>query len=493
MNTNANKDTKLTNSIIKYILLAVLLLSIVLICYYAAKSTVFPTTNSESEVPALLRSDIPRISIVLKDGELSTLYESKENVLEGGMEVFDKTGRSDSKSSAKIHCRGYSSFNFTSDKSFNVNLSGKTKILDLPKSKKYVLIAYAFDKTHIRNVVTYSLSDMLNQKNTPQVRLVDLYINNTYLGLYGITPAIDSYETWSDSKNEKILFVTDRPEEKDDYLNFSDNRNRKLVFKYPRKEKPEKYEVIKEDIIPKLNKINDILRSSYNSIDCYDKLCTLVDMDSFENMFILNFIVQNPDANRYSTYFYFDSNGVLHTGPPWDYDIALGSDYPGCFKLNTYMNGIPEQLFLCSSVFRDEVYQKVKSIDSMDRKLLKKVDEYSSEIHDSLISDLTSNGYYSDVSSAESGLNEDMEALRQMITNRYSLLIDILEHYDEYLNVSAGGQMYGCSIWVKKGDSFSEEEYTACQRIYGETFGYNIGFDKDYIFEDNNIELLWME
>jgi len=51
-----------------------------------------------------------------------------------------------------------------------------------------------------------------------------------------------------------------------------------------------------------------------------------LDVDSFIDHHCLNLVTKNLDWGRHSSYFYKDRGGVVHAGPIWDYDRALGSE-----------------------------------------------------------------------------------------------------------------------------------------------------------------------
>lgn len=57
----------------------------------------------------------------------------------------------------------------------------------------------------------------------------------------------------------------------------------------------------------------------------WDQISSMIDVDSFVAFYLLEEFSENPDSCRTSLYMYQDGpNDVLHMGPVWDFDKALG-------------------------------------------------------------------------------------------------------------------------------------------------------------------------
>lgn len=55
------------------------------------------------------------------------------------------------------------------------------------KAKKWILLANAYDSSHLRNKIVLDASAAVGPPYTPECRWVDLYLNGEYAGLYLLT------------------------------------------------------------------------------------------------------------------------------------------------------------------------------------------------------------------------------------------------------------------------------------------------------------------
>lgn len=92
---------------------------------------------------------------------------------------------------AKAKGRGNYSWSF-SKKSFTVKLGAKTNLCGMGESKKWALVANAYDKSLMRNATAYAMGQSFsNMAWSPKTVHVDLYINGSYRGNYMLVERID--------------------------------------------------------------------------------------------------------------------------------------------------------------------------------------------------------------------------------------------------------------------------------------------------------------
>lgn len=284
------------------------------------------------------------------------------------------------KSVIGIEYRGSSSFYFD-QKSFGFEfwdaLSNgiDSVIMDLPKGDDFILYAPANDKSLLRNVLTYELSNQIGMYAT-KTRFVQLYLNGSYNGLYVLMEKIKrnksrvniSKASSSDNSGGYIIKVDkstgDGPYGSyDTYYDANiswrskyDTAGKALLFApFGAKKGVENYFLFEypkaEDITPAqksyINKYLDDFEAALISSNYKDPVLgykAFIDVPSFIDFFLLNELSHNPDAFRLSTFMNKDKGGKLKMGPVWDFNIAWGNDsrtpisatYNWAYNFNNY-------------------------------------------------------------------------------------------------------------------------------------------------------------
>ena len=91
----------------------------------------------------------------------------------------------------EIHARGNASFEFADKKPFSIRLHEKTSVLGMEESKKWVLVANAFDETLSRNTIVTEMAKAMDMAFVPESEYVDLYIDGEYQGNYQIYEKVE--------------------------------------------------------------------------------------------------------------------------------------------------------------------------------------------------------------------------------------------------------------------------------------------------------------
>ena len=99
-----------------------------------------------------------------------------------------------------IKMRGHTSALFNK-KSYTIKLSRKTDLLNMGKSKKWVLTSNARDHALIRNQICFGLSEFVGLPYTPECRQVDLYLNHQYNGTYILQEKVEIGENRIDIRD----------------------------------------------------------------------------------------------------------------------------------------------------------------------------------------------------------------------------------------------------------------------------------------------------
>lgn len=277
-----------------------------------------------------------------------------------------------------IELRGSSSLYFD-QKSYGFefrNSAGEgidTTILDLPKEEDFILYGPANDKSLLRNVIIYELSNQIGWYAS-RTRFVQLHINGSYNGLYVLMEKIKRNKNRvniskiaSDNTGGYIIKIDkssgDATGKPDNYydesfswrssfdpsgtlLGFAPYGPKKgtetyFIYEYP---KPDNITTAQKDYIKKY--IDDFEKAllSQSFKDASSGYRNFIDVDSFIDYFLLNELSHNPDAYRLSTILYKDKSAKLKIGPIWDFNLAFGNDsrtaiaapYNWAYNFNNY-------------------------------------------------------------------------------------------------------------------------------------------------------------
>lgn len=211
-----------------------------------------------------------------------------------------------------------------------------------PEEEDWILYGPYSDKSLIRNVLIYELSNAVGQYAT-RTAFYELEINESFRGTYVLMEKIKRDKNRvaiSKNKEENIsggyILKIDKPtsdgEWYDDSFSFSSkympngnlgqNKNAYFIYEYPDADDvdDDQKEYIQNYIHDFENALaEEELSSEENGYKKY------IDLDSFIDFFILNEVSKNPDGFRLSTYMYKNKDEKLKMGPIWDFNIAFGN------------------------------------------------------------------------------------------------------------------------------------------------------------------------
>lgn len=245
-------------------------------------------------------------------------------------------------------------------KPYQINFEDKVAMLDFPEDKRWILLANTTDKTMLRNDTALYLSRISNLEYTPESDFIQLYLNNSYNGVYQITQKVEETDSrvqigdegyllevtqYYTLKPSDIYFVTER-----EYWGsrFDGTGDLVICIKSPDISIGDsKYSYITEYI----NLIEEILYSD-NFSDPEEGYRKYLDIDSFVDWFLINEISKNIDSRFFSScYMTLVPGEKLKMGPVWDFDIAFGNcDYIGSDR-------DPEGFWVGSSIWINRLLQ----------------------------------------------------------------------------------------------------------------------------------------
>jgi len=216
----------------------------------------------------------------------------------------------------------------SSGENLNVSLCG------LPEENDWILNGPYNDKSLIRNVLSYKISNQMDRYASRTV-YCELILNGEYLGLYIL---MEKVKRDKNRVNISKLVPTDISGDNltGGYIikiDKTDGENVGLWFSHMGT--PLQYHYPKTDVIsqPQQDYIRDYFNdfeAKMNSNDLDDPengYQNFIDVDSFVDHFILNEFCKNVDAYRLSAFLYKDrdsENPKLFAGPIWDFNLTFG-------------------------------------------------------------------------------------------------------------------------------------------------------------------------
>lgn len=365
-------------------------------------------------------SNIHSIFINTQSKTLKNVHDTKgnkENINiriyrpDGGLDFIDNTFHSE------INGRGSSTWK-QEKKPYVVTLPDTISIMGLPKGKKFVLLANAYDESNIRNKVVYDYANTLHFDWTPNTEYADVYINSDYCGLYLITEKIDASKIYSNG--EKCTFLCHLAS-KWQVLDFNiknvywTRRNHCIQIDYPYPSSALLYDKICENI--------EKFESSVYEKQSFD---IGIDTLSWIKKILIDEVFENTDADLISSYFYYnEKNNAIYGGPIWDYDQVIGN--------NNEMNRHYTSFSLLQGTNNRTYYYKLYA-DTLFKNKLKTYykDSISHNITNHVLTDIDSTNDYIALSARMNSIRfRKMFDYLQCTWNRTNTLEEIKDHFTQ--------------------------------------------------------------
>lgn len=217
----------------------------------------------------------------------------------------------------------------------------KVSLLGMPKESDWILNASYTDKTLMRDVLTYHLSNQMGMYAT-RTKFVELVVDGDYKGVYilmekikrdanrvniaSLKPADNSGDALTGGY---ILKVDKNTGSADAYWKSPYPANNlmeiNIMLEYPKKEDitTEQFEYIKNHFTNFEHTLN-----GPNFKDPTNGYAKYIDVNTFVDYFLLTELTYNIDAYRLSVFFYKDRDSrdsKIKMGPAWDYDHSYGN------------------------------------------------------------------------------------------------------------------------------------------------------------------------
>lgn len=248
-----------------------------------------------------------------------------------------------------IRGRGNHTWRSFEKKPYKIKLDESSKVLGLPKSKHWALIAGADDGLgFMRNAGGLLLGQLVGMKWTPTQIPVEVVVNGEYIGLYFLT------ETIRIQKNR--INIYEQPNNNQDLLTMSggwlmeiDNyEGENQVDLVEPNGEPFHISIDTPDSLSELQRVYINNQMSVLNAAFYEGTSSnweqLVDLDEAVKFYLVQEITENCESYHGSCYFYRDagSNAKWYFGPVWDF----GNSYWRLREASIYDNPTFSQIWI---------------------------------------------------------------------------------------------------------------------------------------------------
>ncbi|MDF1576742.1 MAG: CotH kinase family protein [Bacteroidales bacterium] len=223
--------------------------------------------------------------------------------------------------------------------------NNNVSLLGMPVENDWVLHGPYSDKSLIRNVLAYQFSREMGQY-APRTRLCELFINNSYSGVYVLMEKIkrdtfrldigklEPHETSGRDVTGGYIFKLDKADQDEEYwvspYPAIDGNEIRMIYHYP------ETEVIATEQKAYIRNFMTGFENALAGDRFYDPVLgykPYIDMQSFIDFFLVNELAKNVDGYRISTFLHKDKDKLdrvspVKAGPVWDFNFGFGNaDY----------------------------------------------------------------------------------------------------------------------------------------------------------------------
>jgi hypothetical protein len=233
------------------------------------------------------------------------------------------SSRYSSFSQTSVRARGRGNSTWTANKKpYRLNFGESVSFLGLPSGRNFVLLANAFDHSHLRNNVAFAAARTLSFDFVPTAVHVDLYINGRYQGLYTIGDSVRvSSEGIGVNRNGGFLLELGGVKNSvhvhgTDFFHSRIQRFIRVRYPQPRTDLTS----------AQFNNISQIFNAACDSVLNGGAYEEHFDMLSLIDYFLLTELLYNLDGTFTRSVFVMrNPGGKLRIASVWDYDLAMGN------------------------------------------------------------------------------------------------------------------------------------------------------------------------
>ncbi len=290
--------------------------------------------TQEEAVSFCQSANVPALYIDTASGSMDYIHEEKGNAEPGKLRLYRDDGTLDCDAQiSAINGRGNSTWGLDK-KPYSFELAQREDLLAMGAAKKWILLADAYDHTHMGNKMCYDLAAKAGCAYTPECRWVDLYLNGNYVGLYLLSERVEVDAQRVDiPESGSFLISKERPDRAfgRSYASFFSRREYFYRIHHAGMEEEGIRQIWQsvEDAIFAEDGIDPRTGKSWEE---------LIDVDSWARQYLICDSFMDCDAGHLSKFFYYDPRSdLVFAGPLWDMDAIYYGFYG--YSINLLASG----------------------------------------------------------------------------------------------------------------------------------------------------------
>lgn len=298
----------------------------------SVKNSLVSEGSSKSAYPSSFKPDdkeypyagVPRVVI---ETEYRQAINDRETEIPAKLQIWGENESESEIMDLTIRGRGNTSWTDVPKKSYKIEFEKKQSVLGMPKDKDWALIANYYDKSLMRNFISYRLSAALGAYYAPRCEFAELYLNGKYLGVYLLTETIKIGKNRVNIPNDDYSYIVevDGKYKTGEQVVFSDvltenGKGKAFRIHDPKNASDEILDTVLKHIENFEMFLKTIETGKNNKIDEW------IDVEEAVKHYWVQELAKNPDANFYtSVYFTWCKGEKIKMGPVWDFDLAYGN------------------------------------------------------------------------------------------------------------------------------------------------------------------------
>jgi hypothetical protein len=417
----------------------------------------------------LQSENLPSVFVDTVSGSMDYVNEVKGNEEMGTFICVTAEGKTDSESVVSwIRGRGNSSWDTnysghdSTKNSYTIHLREETDVLQMGDAKNWVLQANKQDDSMMKNKLSYDFAKDIGVPYAVDAEFADLYFNGEYWGTYLICEKVEMARNRIDPAGKYLIERDNRESDQEKYIETLYGR---FSVHTPEKLTDSERSYLTDFLTSTCWSIQDAAKS--------DDYLNYIDVESFARLYAMNEISNDPDANRFSAFYYKedDNAGRLKAGPVWDFDFGYGSDQRGSEPLvSCYPDGWFRPLYYsetfnaCLMDIFEEIHDHI-------------YENYQDEYFDAKKNYLAASYYLNavrwqkigDREAVQNMMETSVDAVRDYFAARITLLDAVFNSDIPYCKVSfvfSSGEEFR-HTYVKAGETLSKEVVEYLRTNYG--------------------------
>ncbi len=248
--------------------------------------------------------------------------------------------------------------------------------------RNWTLIANTYDRSMLRNAITYHIGKYVGMDFCPGYKFVDLVISGLYRGTYMVSDHCETGTNRVEVANEDtdwyLEFTGWGSMAESPYVGQGDGDDHFVTIKNPELEDEASINQLKADV--------QAWRKEWKASFDNGSWQKYNDVESFIKFYIANEITGDLDG-----YFVFkgskEVNGLFKWGPLWDKDLAFGNTTYANDQLSAYYDKTNFEWIFRNSLFKDKSFLKLAKAkideliaDGLYEKLSQDIDDIAASI-----------------------------------------------------------------------------------------------------------------